>query len=643
MTGRCGTLVPPDEASREIILGAVKVKKYFAVRTGLLQRETARVHAVDGVTLHIGRGETVALVGESGCGKTTLGRVLLHLIDPTDGDVFYEVPRERLLDYEQRAEATPAGTTDASTDEDFRRKYALTWKEHVSGSTEYLSRVLVALGAAIPGGLVPPALLLGWLSGSVASPWPLILFGILAGVLTGIFGALAVRTFVPRLSEILAGASVLAVNLGAPLSAGFSVWLFGNRASFDFGTAYGALWNTQGVVFFLAMVLGASLGLVASRIVAQQRMQRSGTGGRKLRDIRRHMQPVFQDPFTSLDPRMLVKDIIAEPILVNHLMTRDEAEERTAALLKEVGLRPDHRYRFPHEFSGGQRQRIAIARALAPHPNFLLLDEPTSALDVSVQAQILNLLKEIQRKQGLTYLLITHNLSVVKQMASRVAVMYLGEIVEEAPTAELFESPLHPYTKALLSAVPVPDPKRRRDRIILAGDVPSPVNPPSGCRFHTRCPAVMPTCGWGPADMSRLAPFLFDSSRNPGAEGIPALSEISMEANRLRLVFDRDPPSEEHRRKVEALVKERQSEGPNQILFRAVTEVRLGPASIDLMFQRARRPPMIDASPGHRVSCYLYAPGDASAAPTTAPTAGTRPTPESKSQSGLRTPDRTST
>src|SRR5256885_17076064 len=204
------------------------------------------------------------------------------------------------------------------------------------------------------------------------------------------------------------------------------------------------------------------------------------------------MQPVFQDPFTSLDPRMLVKDIVAEPILINHLMTRPEAIERSSQLLEDVGLRADHLYRFPHEFSGGQRQRIAIARALAPEPEFLLLDEPTSALDVSVQAQILNLLKDIQQRQSLTYLLITHNLSVVRHMADRVAVMYLGRILERTRTAELFANPMHPYTKALLSAVPVPDPKRRRERIILTSDGPSPKASPAGWRIHSRWQLELP-------------------------------------------------------------------------------------------------------------------------------------------------------
>jgi oligopeptide/dipeptide ABC transporter ATP-binding protein len=329
----------------------------------------------------------------------------------------------------------------------------------------------------------------------------------------------------------------------------------------------------------------------------------------QLRRIRRYMQSVFQDPFTSLDPRMLVKDIVTEPILVNKLMNKAEAEERAAALLQEVGLRAEHLYRFPHEFSGGQRQRIAVARALAPTPKFLLLDEPTSALDVSVQAQILNLLKDIQQAQGLTYLLITHNLSVVKQMADRVGVMHLGKIAEEAATVELFNSPLHPYTKALLSAVPVPDPKKKRDRIILAGDLPSPMDPPSGCRFHTRCPAVMPVCGWGPKDMARLAAHLFDCSSNPKASGLPTLQEVSMKGDVLRLLFLKAQTTELHRSLVEKLVKEQQADGPYRVMFQAVRRVTLEDSSIELEFLPAREPQMIEVNPGHLCACYLYQQG----------------------------------
>jgi len=423
------------------------------VKGGLLQREIATVRAVDGVDLVIRRGETVALVGESGCGKTTLGRLLLRLIEPTEGDVLFNVPVE--VFERLRTNGRDVVPDDGHT-KDLLRQYSLT------------------------------------------------------------------------------------------------------------------------------------------------RLRR-----RSMKALRRFMQPVFQDPFTSLDPRLLVKDIVAEPLLVSGLATRLEAYEQSARLLQEVGLRPEHLYRFPHEFSGGQRQRIAIARALAPEPEFLLLDEPTSALDVSVQAQILNLLKEIQQRQNLTYLLITHNLSVVRHMADRVAVMYLGRILERTRTAELFANPMHPYTKALLSAVPVPDPKRRRERIILPGDVPSPIAPPAGCRFHTRCNAVLPHCGWSSRDVAATAAYLFDPSRNPEASDLPPLEEVTIRGDEVLLLRYREPATESHRLRVEALVRARSSR-PDGIAFRAIARVGLDTGRVVLEFLPPLEPELLEIAPHHFVACYLY-------------------------------------
>jgi peptide/nickel transport system ATP-binding protein len=238
--------------------------------------------------------------------------------------------------------------------------------------------------------------------------------------------------------------------------------------------------------------------------------------GKQMKEVRSKIQVVFQDPYASLNPRWLVKDIIAEPYVVSEHRTRGEVRERVAVLLEMVGLEEDHMYRFPHEFSGGQRQRIAIARALSVSPEFIVLDEPTSSLDVSVQAQILNLLKDLQAKLGLTFMFISHNLSVMRHMASRIAVMYLGRIVELGSTEELFRSPLHPYTRVLFDSVPSPDTMSLHKRSPVRGDIPDPANPPIGCHFNPRCPIAIEKCRNTYPELIEHSPGHFAACFRPG-------------------------------------------------------------------------------------------------------------------------------
>lgn len=299
-------------ATSTVLLDVQNLKKYFPIKRGFLSRVVGNVKAVDDVSFNVRAGETLGLVGESGCGKTTTGRVILRALDPSAGEIWF---------------------ADAE-----------------------MGRV--------------------------------------------------------------------------------------NVATLDKG---------------------------------------------QLKRLRRNMQMVFQDPYASLNPRMTLLQNVGEPLLVNDIAKGKDLENRVAELLRVVGLRPEYMNRYPHAFSGGQRQRIGIARALALNPQLVVLDEPVSALDVSVQAQILNLLQELQRQFGLTYIFVAHDLSVVEHISDRVAVMYVGQIVESASTSELFTKPLHPYTEALLSAVPKPDPRQRSEPIVLEGDVADPANPPSGCYFHPRC------------------------------------------------------------------------------------------------------------------------------------------------------------
>ncbi|RIK34797.1 MAG: peptide ABC transporter ATP-binding protein [Chloroflexi bacterium] len=325
-----GAQAGPDGKGK-LLLEVTDLKMHFPIRKGFLRRTVGYVKAVDGVSFSINRGDTFGLVGESGCGKSTTGRCIIRLLDPTGGKIVY---------HDKKA------------------------------------------------------------------------------------GPIQVDQLAPR----------------------------------------------------------------------------------EMRTLRRDMQIMFQDPYSSLNPRLTLKQIVGEPLVINNICRGKELEERVAQLLRSVGLSPEYMNRYPHAFSGGQRQRIGLARALALNPEFIVADEPVSALDVSVQAQVLNLIEDLQEQLHLTYLFIAHNMSVIKHVCDHVGVMYVGKIVEIGETKELFANPLHPYTEALLSAIPKPDPRSKRSRIILEGDVPNPANPPSGCYFHPRCRYAKDVCAHETPALREITP-----------------------------------------------------------------------------------------------------------------------------------------
>jgi peptide/nickel transport system ATP-binding protein/oligopeptide transport system ATP-binding protein len=437
-----------SQNGKEDLIIVDNLVKYFPIRGGFLQRVQAWVRAVDGVSFTVRKGETLGLVGESGCGKTTVGRTILGLIPHDGGSVFFEG---------QDVLAAFASDTE-------HRKQKRVW---LAIFTAFLF---------LPGPLTGQNIFTDPADGIRATLPFLIIFSVLF-VAAGLWSGL------------------VAENRWAALKGYFRE----NTPVYVAGVVLGLVWFNGS----MALLEGLGLSTMMSALISSALLVFGGylihrrygkIVDRRVKALRRDMQIVFQDPYSSLDPRVPVGDSIGEGLLVHGEKNSSKRYQVVLEMLDQVGLQDFHARRYPHEFSGGQRQRIGIARALALGPKFIVCDEPVSALDVSIQAQVLNILKDLQRDLGFSYLFIAHNLSVVEHISDRVAVMYLGKMVELAERQEMFENPLHPYTQALMSAIPVPDPTLKRERVILKGDVPSPVNPPSGCRFHPRCPVVMDHC-----------------------------------------------------------------------------------------------------------------------------------------------------
>ena len=427
--------------SREIILSVKDLKTYYPILGGLFKRRIGEVKAVDGVTFNLYKRETLGLVGESGCGKTTIGNTILNLVKATSGEIFYK--NKRIV--QGMTKPIEEGQRD-------KLRYLLLYPAILIVFKIFLRLLLK---------MVPHIKKLYHNIHKVFHSLSLL------------FLSLSLSLF----SISLSFASPFLSPSSLPLSLSLS---FASLSSFSLSLlVLGRLPPNVNKTFQNVVV-----------ITTKKSFNRALNKFNPFtKELRKKIQIVFQDPDASLNPRWKIVDIIGEPLhILQGITKRREKRRRVLELLETVSMKAEHLDRYPHEFSGGQKQRIVIARALACEPEIIILDEPTSALDVSVQAQILNLLKELQVKFDLSFLFITHDLTVVQHIADRIAVMYLGKFVEEGKIDEVFYNPTHPYSFALLSARPTFDPSSKKTRIILEGDVPSPINPPSGCAFHPRCP-----------------------------------------------------------------------------------------------------------------------------------------------------------
>jgi len=420
---------------KNLILEVKGLKKYFPLSKDLLGRPTSFLRAVDDVSFKLEKGKTIGVVGESGCGKTTLGRTILQLYDTTGGKSLYY----------------------GHSIEEFKPKY---YSDELKKVNNYQNRFKNLIEKINKYNLFNNIYNVSYED-----------FKLALNIQEENANKLEDKEEIKNVNLIINNLKkmIYLLDKASCISGGFLV------TEADGTCLYNVLFND--------LESKKEYGLDLARLTKKE-----------LRSLRTEIQLIFQDPYSSLPPRMTIGSILKEPVTVHKIVEKEEVNSHVRNIMKLCGLQPQYYDRYPHEFSGGQRQRICIARALVVNPKLVICDEPVSALDVSIQAQIINLLKDLQNKLGLTYMFISHDLSVVKYITDSIIVMYLGNMMEIGDTEDIFNNPLHPYTKALFSAVPVPDPDAKMNRIILKGDIPSPANPPKGCKFHTRCEKCMNVC-----------------------------------------------------------------------------------------------------------------------------------------------------
>lgn len=570
---------------------------WFAKRQGFLESlrktEPSYVKAVDDVDLDIAKGEIFCLVGESGCGKTTLGKGILNLVDPTRGDVFVGVSESVLGDY-----ASARSDGDSERLEEVRERWSLSYRPRVVWKARDVAvlalTLLAALAAATSLGAV-----LGFVLNGVLGPAALIVADVGAGIVLGFVGTLPFVKDSRRVPQVLALAFIPGTILYLFLASVLRSATAGS--ALDLGAlwgAFGASWSVSfwSMLAFLGHELVAVLvAFETARIFRDFWRTRRGIEADRYRKLRKTLQIIFQDPYESLNPKQSVYDIVSEPLHSNRLVrSRAEAEDRVVKALDDAGLRPprDFLFRYPHELSGGQRQRVSIAGALVLDPDFLVADEPVSMLDVSIRTDILETLLELRRKKGLTYLFITHDLSLAWVLADRIGVMYLGKIVEQGPKKELIRNPRHPYTKALISVVPVPDPDRRRERIILRGERPDASAIPAGCRFHPRCPVAFERCGW---TSDEVLEDLQELAKQTGQEA--RLAKATLQGPGAFTLAD---GAEEWLR---SLVAEKAEE---VLALKAIKGFEPTPGGVRVLLHESAEPGLEAVAPDVQVACHLF-------------------------------------